>query len=72
MARRDRGRDRRAPVTVSVTITLADDLVDAFHQAVDTLDVELDGWYPSALDTLVQTLIAADPRSIVMPREPAA
>ncbi|MBF4629582.1 hypothetical protein [Curtobacterium flaccumfaciens] len=55
-----------------MTITLADDLVDAFHQAVDTLDVELDGWYPSALDTLVQTLIAADPRSIVMPREPAA
>lgn len=57
---------------MSVSITLPDDLVDALHQAVDTLDVELDGWYPSALDTLVQALIAADPRSIVMPRTPAA
>lgn len=52
---------------MSVTITLNDDLVDALHQAVDALDVELDGWYPSALDTLVQALFAADPRSVILP-----
>lgn len=57
---------------MAVTITLSDDLVDALHQAVDVLDVELDGWYPSALDTLVQTLIAADPRSLIVPQGPAA
>lgn len=72
MARRDGRSDRRAPVAVAVTITLSDDLVDALHQAVDVLDVELDGWYPSALDTLVQTLIAADPRSLIVPQGPAA
>jgi hypothetical protein len=52
---------------MAVTITLSDDLVDALHQVVDMIDVDLDGWYPSALDALVQAMIAADPRSVIFP-----
>jgi hypothetical protein len=52
---------------MAVTITLDDGLVDALHQAVEDLDAELDGWYPAALDALVQTLIASDPRFAVLP-----
>ena len=52
---------------MAVTITLANETVDALHEAVDILDTELDGWYPSILDVLVSALIAADPRSTHFP-----
>lgn len=57
---------------MAVTITLADETVDALHEAVDTIDTELDGWYPSILDVLVTTLIAADPRSTHFPGQAVA